>query len=363
MVRIIATVIFLAPLLADAARVVSRHGNLNTTGNEQLNDWVKWAGRFGAKGFPDILVPLIEGVFDAGFGEAVTWVAPDVGDTGDSGVLTLQLNVPKIYREMSSGSRVPIMWTLANKVTFTFPDGSSSHGTSFSTMNVYGLGDATSKQGVELYEEVLKTCSKCTPEACDPTGSFSDKKIPDCLNEEVKAAGKYLKKNWKKIKADPRKITNILKTSYDITSMWLAAKGNWPKIFYSLIASASGPASIDSFSIDADGWVSSTGAKAADNGHHMSEKSRRMGLDSLKSGANRMSLVLRAAKSGMNMAMMSAHGVPDSHKELLKVNVRAGDTKAIGNTVGACANAELDSCKGKVKGRLHWTTTIPATMA
>lgn len=335
------------------------------TPRQALASFSAWASKH-AKGFELFLVPLIEGVLDAGFGKFLTWTPPEGGVLKDEfkGHLKLVLSHSEIYGELAASSRLPLMWKLAKEVTFTFTQTHDSENRPTVTAYVNGgLATGVSKQAWELYQAVMKTCKSCDPQKCqaDPTSD----KIPPCLAEEIKAAGKYLSSNWKKMKNDKRMVSKALKTSYGSMALYTAFKakgGDWGATFYSLMAAQSGK--ITSLEINADGKVAATTESTStpeSKAVHLFSKSQMMGAQNLKKNKNNLKMVAKFARSAINVALMMAHGFPPLRKQYQELGIPAGDPDAICNVLRRCTKTAIDDCKDKVPGRLHWSATIPNT--
>merc|ERR1712083_1071043 len=158
-----------------------------------------------------------------------------------------------------------------------------------------------------------------------------------------------------KIKKDTRKIQKVLMTTYDKYAIYgaVAAKGEWPKIMYSLTTAEGGK--MTSF-VFAQKHVYVTGTADTENSMykeyqdlHFKQKSQKMGLKSLTDASSTLSIATKFAKSGMNFAMMMAYGVNEEYRSVLEgIGVQGGDPKAVANMFSFCEGStpgEDPKCK------------------
>jgi len=283
--------------------------------------------------------------------------------------LKIELKVDKLYGEVSSQSRVPIAWTLDKDVTFTFKKAGDGDATTY-TADVTGLGTLTSNQALKLFDALAKSTECRDTEGCNPAECKIDMAIPDmppCLIAEISAAEKYLTNNWKKgakIKDQKGKVTEVLHTSYGQTMYYYAAKGKWGNIYYALISASN--LKVTSFVVNPDHklYATSVAQPAAEGAaYSRAQKAELMGAGQIKGNAALMSVAIKAAKSGMNIAMLLAHGNDAIRHQLEEIGLPAADPSSIGSNLTPCDNSiELGKCKGSVPGRLHWTEDVPASM-
>jgi len=294
---------------------------------------------------------LIEGVIEAGFlkESSCTW---------NQNTLQAELDSDHLYGEIASRSRVPAFWKLDKTLKFTF----SKNGDK-TVVTSQGLGTQPPKQGLDFYKAALKEANLKGKDCVDD---------PECIQKERDAMGKYLKSNWKKIKKDKRKITKLLKTTYDNFVIYgiVNAKGDWPKIMYSWVLPA--PAKITSFVFEA-GHVYATTEPDTENvlnneyqEFNLKQKSDKAGLKSLVDAKNSLSLAIKHAKSGMNFGMMMAYGGSLDDKSILQdIGIHGGDPEAIANMFRFCKGStpgEDPKCKGSTPGRVSWSPQMPASM-
>merc|ERR1719210_740058 len=264
--------------------------------------------------------------------------------------MTATLAVNHLYGEISANSRLPIMWTLDQKLSFTFTvqDGGQT------TVQVEGMGTQPSPRGLQLYEAAMQHSKRDGTKCVDSS---------DCIAAEQKAAGKYLSDKWKSIKKQDGKITRILMTSYDKSTMYYAVrsqgKTKWGEIFYSMIIAS--PNRIPAF-VFKDGHVYATKEvpTAPDYlKYNLPTKSALNGEKSLKglTGTSK-TIALKYARSSINFARMMAYGLGEEERKMYdKLKVGAGDVDAIVNLFTWCAGTkgnEFPDCTGSTPGRIGW---------
>lgn len=300
-----------------------------------------------------LFASLVEGVIEAGFlkESSCTW-------NQDKHTLGAKLDSDHLYGEIASKSRVPVFWKLDKTLSLTFSKEADK-----TIVTSQGLGTVPSKQALEMYKAGLKEAKLNGKDCVDDE---------ECIKDERKAMGNYLKSNWKKIKKDDRKITKILKTSYANLAMYAAiqAKGDWPKIMTSWVLPA--PAKITSFVFEAGHVYAMT---EDDTAHpqsneykelHLKQKSDKAGLKSLIDAKDSLSMAIKAAKSGMNFGMMMAYGGSLADRSMLDgIGIHGGDPEAIANMFSFCKGStpgEDPKCKGSTPGRVAWGDHMPASM-
>lgn len=294
-----------------------------------------------------LLGSLIGGVNEANFLESSTW-------SSSEHVFEAVLTVDHLYGEIAASSRVPIMWKLDKHLKFAF----TKEGGKVTVTND-GLGTQPPTQGLDFYEAAMKKAG------LDGADCVEDM---DCIQAEMDAAGKYLNDEWKKvIKKDKRKITRVLKTSYDSTMIYYAvnAKGEWPKIFYSMISPR--PARFTQFVFEGGECYAVTEADMGSpliskyEKYHLSKKSSAMGIKSLRDAASTIGMATKFARSGMNFAKMVAYGQGETYRQTMRdIGVSAGDPAAIANLFSYCKGSQPGTdpkCKDKKPGRLSWSPT------
>jgi len=320
----------------------------------KTNDFLQNFGTWADKACPDanlILGSLLKGIQDAGMLKKGSWKQ-------EGNILEAWLVSDPLYGETASASRLPMMWKLDGHLKFTFTVNSNK-----CVVATEGMRISSSAQSMELYKAAMK--------AKGIDGSTCDGEAK-CLQEEVDAAGVYLKKNWKKMKKSMGKITEILKTSYDKTVIYLALKaaGEWPGFFYAMICG--GPGIITSIVFE-DGKVYADSGPDVDSPiypeaakYHFYEKAELQMMKSLLTSKSTLATAEKAARSGINFAKFVGY-VKTSTEEREKMgDVIKADPAAIANLFTFCKGStpgKDPACKGKTPGRVAWSSEIPKLMA
>lgn len=323
-----------------------------------------------------LLGNLIDGIQQAGLLDlaAASYDTPEPEPSNPT--LTLKTSTGEaIFGEIASKSRVPVAWKVQPTLTFQIQRSPDAGGET--RVAVTGLGTHPSKQGLALYEAAMQAANpKIDPAVCKGTDMA-------CIQEEMKAAGAYLLKttggwaskkypNYDAIKDADGKVGKVLKTAFGNTKIYFAvqAKGEWPKIFYSMITAA--PLQITSF-VFTGGKVYAESepdpdADAKYTDYHLVAKSNMMGKKSMKDAKTTMALAEGFAKSGMAFAKMLAFGKGEIRSEMEGIGLTAAKPDALGNLFALCeknlnsgtegdGSTQDPQCTGKDVGRVWWGTS------
>lgn len=307
-----------------------------------------------------LLGPLLEGIQQAGL---LNLESASFNKKPSKAVLTVRTtSEDPIIGEIASKSRVPVAWKVQETLTF---DIDQSVGSDI-VVQVSGLGTQPSAQGLALYETAMKEAN-IDPKACDGTDM-------ECIKAEMNAAGKFLlNKDWgrfvnyNRIKEAPGKLSKVLVTTFGKNAIYMAinVKGEWPKIFYSMITAT--PLKITSFTFQSGTVYANSeldpSGDARYSEYHLLEKSSMMGEKSMKDAKATMQVAEKFARSGMAFAKMLAFGKESSREEMHNIGLtRAAEPSALQNLFSLCelnpgkgeGATEDPQCSGKQKGRVWW---------
>jgi len=279
--------------------------------------------------------------------------------------------------------------------------GSTTH------VKVQGLHIAPPKEGLELYAQALKDAG-LEPSKCAGRMKYGDKPFKwldiedeDCVQKEIDAAGKFLKKNWKKVvKKSKRKVSTIVGRVYGSNLAYLAIKASegskadnfWAKFFYKLCIYAE-PITITDLIFENDymyakytSHESSPDFEAYANYHIQEKKAVERAMlyrDLQKNGKSFESITKNYENTGTqsfsstNVLNLLSYGDPAWHATVDKFGAdrsatldawkvkQSASPSAVAKLFSFCADSTPEkgpTCKGKTPGRVSWGTAPRAGM-
>jgi len=332
-----------APALAYRRQEAAQVGPEELAG---VSQFLAWASQ-NCEDCGATLGNLLKGIDDAHFLKGSTW---------DGSTLTVTLTEEKLYGEIAATSRVPVMWTLDNQLTFIF----SAKDSGATDVRVSGISTEVSPQGLQLYREAMAH-SKVDPTKC------ADQL--ECITIEVNAAGKYLSEKWSKMKKMDGKISRIMKTLYGRSAIYYAVltQGSnfWPEIFYTYLMQTN--VRLTGFVFEG-GRVYATGESLAtpeEEKMHLPQKVKVFGRKMIE-GTTGMALqiALKFGRSSFNFAVMMGYGNGAAQRKLYEdLGIKPADVDAIANLFARCADTkagELPECSGSTPGRIGWSPVARA---
>lgn len=338
-----------------SGRRAGRHAQKQDRSSVEIAGNVNFTFWPGCQECSTMLGRLLQGIDDAGYLRSATW---------ENNVLTAKLTSDSgnaIFGQIASRSRVPLMWKVDKRLTFTIANTAAKTSVSVEGLSLWG-----SAQAFSVYQGALKNANL---DGSTCVGSLADW---TCIQKEIEAAGKYLDhKWWEKIENDSRKVTIVMKTMYGGAPYWaLKAANKWPTVFYSIITTT--PRRITSFEFE-DGMVSAVGEP--DETHpafadyqrlNLFEKSSIMGAKSLLDcPKNLFEMAISKAQSGMNLAMMLSSGNRMTRGPMMERGIEPGHPTKIGNLMAWCKDSPPGSdpqCSGSTPGRVAWGPGLPNAM-
>jgi hypothetical protein len=217
-------------------------------------------------GCPDagrVVGALVKGLKDASFLEEGHYFFDESGT-----VLKVSLYYPKLYGEIASKSKVPVMWVLDQNLQFTMKQVSPT----ITTVDVVGMGLAPPRQGLELYEEAMlyeagndHRCSaaeveEITAREQDPNRNLE---LHPCILKEIKAVEAFVPQHWDKVREEgiKGKLDVIMGNTYGdwkVIRPALKGAGEIGKVFYSLFTAMPSQFKTFTFSTEAPTGVKVT---------------------------------------------------------------------------------------------------------
>jgi len=274
------------------------------------------------------------------------------------GKLSVTLNVPMVYGQIATPSKVPALWVVSNPFEATVePNGDVIN------VRTKGLFTEVPAQALETYEKIMREANLLGAAAqyeshCEVG---NQKKCGDYLEAERKATMKWIKKNSGTFATSTgKKISKVVKAAIGIR---IITWDNWGSILYSMISGA--PRKINNLIFDKAGKTVVAESELWDKGsvtplikkYGLVSKAEKIGSKALTECPGWISgQVASNAKSGWGFGMLFGFGNPNIAGALSKFD-KASPALLV-NLFSLCKKGADDAdppCTGNDHGRIHWT--------
>lgn len=304
-----------------------------------------------------MLFNLFSGISQAGFMKDSEW---DLS----SNTLTVNLNKEKVYGEVPSASKVPVLFELDETVEVSFDFSNPSR----IVAGMNGMHTKGPKQGMDLYKKfTAEHCSNCG-QACDApdfdfigdagewrSWGFANKekvqRALGCIQDETKAADTYIREWAKTAKESEGKISAVFLPTFGLLQKAAAiGQANLGEIVYAMATITS--LNVNQFVFEdltppgkgkpqwkvyATTTLHEDEFKQYNEENHIRNKALRLGVVSLlRDGESAVKTATKIAKSGLNFAMLMAFGDDLIRPELSKLGFTAADPVAMARLFAAC---------------------------